>query len=156
MLALRFDRDWLSNWQPDLPSLVLSLLRFVVGICFLEHGTAKLLGFPPVAQYLAGHLPPLVLAAGAIELVGGALLAVGLLTRPAAFLMSGEMAIGYFKAHAVKSFFPLLNGGEAAILYCFIFLYLAVAGGGLVSLDRRLTASRNAKAAAALARRARA
>lgn len=149
---MRFNLDWLTGWQP----FALSLLRFVVGICFLEHGTAKLFGFPPVAQYLAGHLPPLILAAGAIEVVGGALLAIGLLTRPAAFLMSGEMAVAYFKAHALKSFFPLLNGGEAAILYCFIFLYLAIAGGGLVSLDRRLTASRHAKAAAALAQRARA
>jgi putative oxidoreductase len=149
---LRFYRDWLSDLQP----FTLSLLRFVVGICALEHGTAKLFGFPPVEHYLAGHLPPLILAAGLIEVIGGALVAIGLLTRPAAFLMSGEMAVAYFKAHAIKSFFPLLNGGEAAVLYCFILLYLAVAGGGPISLDRRWAAARQSKAGAALARRARA
>jgi putative oxidoreductase len=119
-----------------IPAYLRSLLRFVAGLCFLEHGTAKLLGFPAVAAYSTGHLSPLILATGYIELIGGILVCVGLLTRPAAFLLSGEMAIGYFMAHAPKSVFPVLNGGDAAILYCFIFLYLAAAGGGPAALGR--------------------
>lgn len=146
--------NWRPYWRHDLQPAALSLLRFVAGLCFLEHGTAKLFGFPPVAHYLTGHLPPLILAAGVIEVIGGALVTIGLLTRPAAFLTSGEMAIAYFKGHAVKSAFPLLSGGDAAVLYCFIFLYLAVAGGGLISLDRVLP-SRHSRAAADLASRAR-
>ncbi len=121
---------------------ILSLLRLVAGLCFLEHGTAKLFGFPPAAQYLHGHLPPLILAAGIVETVGGALMVLGWLTRPTAFLLSGEMAIAYFTSHAPKSAFPLISGGDAAILYCFIFLYVAVAGGGLFSADRLLASRR--------------
>ena len=116
----------------------LTLLRVAAGLCFLEHGTAKLFGFPPVAQFLHGPLPPLILAAGVLEAVGGALLVLGWFTRPAAFVLSGEMAFAYFMAHAPKSVFPVINGGDAAVLYCFIFLYLAVAGGGLLSVDRLL------------------
>lgn len=115
---------------------LLSLLRFVAGLCFLEHGSAKLFGFPAVAAYATGHLPPLIVATGYIEFVGGILVCLGLLTRPAAFVLSGEMAIGYFMAHAPKSAFPVVNGGDAAILYCFIFLYLAAAGSGPVALGR--------------------
>jgi putative oxidoreductase len=114
---------------------MLSLLRFVSGLIFLEHGTAKLLGFPHVAAY-AGHLPPLIHTAGLIELTCGTLICVGLFTRPAAFIASGEMAFAYFMAHAPRSSFPVLNGGDDAILYCFVFLYLAVAGPGPVSLGR--------------------
>jgi putative oxidoreductase len=124
----------LARLQPA----TLSLLRLVAGLCFLEHGTAKLFGFPPAAQYLHGHLAPLLIAAGILEAVGGALVFLGWFTRPAAFLLSGEMAIGYFMAHEPKSVFPLISGGDAAILYCFIFLYLAVAGGGPFSVDRLL------------------
>ena len=119
-----------------LRAYALSLLRFIAGLCFLEHGSAKLLGLPPVAAYAAGPLPPLVLAAGYIELVGGTLVCLGLLTRPAAFLMSGKMAIGYFLYHAPKSVFPVVNGGDAAVLYSFIFLFLAAAGGGPLALGR--------------------
>ncbi|MEO9189879.1 MAG: DoxX family protein [Acetobacteraceae bacterium] len=126
-----------SSWQP----LALSLLRFVAGLCFLQHGLAKLLGFPHVASYPA-HLPPLLLIAGIIESVGGALVLLGLLTRPAALIMSGEMAIGYFMEHFPRSAFPILNGGEAALLFCFIFLYLAAAGGGPISLDRLIASRR--------------
>jgi putative oxidoreductase len=118
-----------GEWEPR----VLSILRIMVGLLFMEHGTAKLLGFPP------GTAAPALFAlswfAGWIELVGGALVALGLFTRIAAFIMSGEMAIGYFLAHAPHGFFPMLNRGEAAVLYCFVFLYLAVAGGGEWSLD---------------------
>jgi putative oxidoreductase len=119
-------------WQPR----ALSLLRFVAGLLFFEHGLSKLMGFPPAPQF--AHLQPLSLlgAAGLIELVGGALVCVGLFTRVSAFIMSGEMAVGYFLAHAPHSPFPVLNGGDAAVLYCFIFFYLFVAGGGSWSLDR--------------------
>ena len=119
-----------NEWEPR----VLSIVRIMVGLLFMEHGTAKLLGFPTAAM-----TPPmfgLIWFAGAIELVGGALVALGLFTRVAALMMSGEMAIGYFMSHAPRNFFPLLNQGDAAVLYCFIFLYLAVAGGGSWSLDR--------------------
>lgn len=117
---------------------ILSLLRFVAGLCFMQHGLSKLFGFP-----LASHEPVagLILVGGLIESIGGVLVCIGLLTRPAAFIMSGEMAFGYFMFHFPKSFFPLVNGGDAAILYCFIFLYLAFAGGGAWSLDRLIAGS---------------
>ena len=113
----------------------LSLLRLIAGLLFLEHGTAKFLDFPhnPAYQRLVvGSLPGV---GGLIELVCGLLIAVGLGTRVAAFVASGEMAVAYFLAHAPRSFFPLLSGGELAIMFCFTFLYLAAAGGGAVSLD---------------------
>jgi putative oxidoreductase len=119
-----------SVWAPR----VLSILRIVAALLFFEHGTSKLLGFPP-----SDHSGPEVLSlswiAGALELIGGALLIVGLFTRPVAFILAGEMAFAYWMAHAPKSAFPLLNGGDSAILYCFVFLYLAFAGGGPWSLD---------------------
>lgn len=123
---------FLDKWQPQL----LGVLRIVSGLLFLEHGTSKLLHFPHVAMF-DGKLPPLIMIAGAIELVGGALVTVGLFTRYAAFIMSGEMAVAYFMAHQPKSFFPAINGGEDAILLCFIFLYLAAAGPGSWSLNKR-------------------
>ena len=116
-------------WAPR----ILSILRIVAALLFFEHGTAKLLGFPP-SDYSPEALS-LSWIAGALELVGGALLIVGLFTRPVAFILAGEMAIAYWMAHAPKSVFPLLNGGDSAILYCFVFLYLAFAGGGPWSLD---------------------
>jgi len=118
-----------ADWAPR----VLSILRIVAALLFFEHGTAKLLGFPP-----SDHSPEVLSLswiAGALELVGGALLIVGLFTRPVAFILAGEMAVAYWMAHAPKSAFPLLNGGDSAILYCFVFLYLAFAGGGPWSLD---------------------
>ena len=121
--------DLRTVWAPR----VLSILRIVAALIFFEHGSQKLLGFPPT------DTPPAFLSlswiAGALELVGGALLAVGLFTRPVAFVLSGEMAFAYWLAHAPRSFFPVLNGGDAAILYCFVFLYLAFAGGGPWSVD---------------------
>jgi putative oxidoreductase len=125
-----------SEWEPR----VLSIVRIVVGLLFLEHGSAKLLGFPPGATAPATF--GLIWFAGAIELVGGALVAIGLLTRPAALIMSGEMAIAYFMPHAPANFFPIVNRGDAAVLYCFIFLYLAVAGGGVWSLDTLISGDR--------------
>jgi putative oxidoreductase len=121
-----------AEWEPR----VLSILRIVVGLLFLEHGMAKLFGFPP--STLHPSLFQLLWFAAVIETVGGVLITVGLFTRYAAFVSSGEMAVGYFYSHFPRNFFPLVNGGEAAILYCFIFLYLFVAGGGVWSIDRAL------------------
>ena len=117
-----------ADWQPR----VLSAVRIVVALLFLQHGLVKLFGFPVPAP---ASLPPLLMLAAAIEIVGSLLLLIGLFTEIAAFIMSGEMAVAYFMAHAPKSLYPIANGGDAAILYCFIFLYLAVAGGGPWSLD---------------------
>ena len=123
----------ISNFGPW-TSRMLSILRIVAALCFLNHGTQKLLGFPP---FPGGHGPALASLLGVqgiIEIVGGILLVLGLLTRPVAFVLAGDMAVAYFMVHAPRSFFPVLNGGEAAILYCFIFLYLFVAGGGAWSV----------------------
>jgi putative oxidoreductase len=130
-------------WAPR----ALSLLRFVVGLCFLEHGLTKLFGFPPAPMSAHAHLStPLAGFAplgvqGAIELVGGALVCIGLFTRPAAFILAGDMAIAYFAAHAPRSVFPVVNGGTGAILYCFIFFYIFFAGPGPWSLDYLLRRS---------------
>ncbi len=120
---------WLQRYQPQ----VLALLRIVAGLLFLEHGIQKFFGFP--APFPVSPLPPMLVAAGAIELVGGLLVALGLFTRLAAFICSGEMAIAYWMQHFPKSPWPPVNMGEAAILYCFIFLYLAAAGPGAWSVD---------------------
>jgi putative oxidoreductase len=119
-----------TEWEPR----VLSVVRIVVGLLFMEHGLGKLFGFPPVSNHPA--MFQLLWFAGVIECVGGLLVTLGLFTRVAAFIMSGEMAIGYFMSHAPRSFYPMLNGGDAAILYCLIFFYFFVAGGGAWSLDR--------------------
>ncbi len=119
-----------------LSPVVLSILRIVTGLLFVEHGTVKLLDFPA-----SGHgstaLFSLMGLAGVLELFGGALVTMGLYTRIAAFILSGEMAFAYFMAHFPHSFFPIVNKGEAAILFCFAFLYFAVAGGGSLSLDAK-------------------
>jgi len=122
-------------WAPR----VLAILRIVTALLFIEHGTQKLLAFP--APFPGGQPALLSLSgiAGLLETFGGLLVLVGLFTRPAAFLLSGEMAIGYWIAHAPRSFFPTLNGGDAAILFCFVFLYLAFAGPGAWSVDGNRT-----------------
>lgn len=118
-------------------SQILSLLRIVTGLLLLEHGTTKYLSFP--ASQMSGVSPASPSgAAGIFELVGGILLALGLFTRPVAFILSGMCAVAYFWVHAPRSFFPILNGGELAIVYAFVCLYLASAGGGAWSLDRSL------------------
>jgi len=127
-----------SYWSP----YILSIVRIVVALLFFEHGLSKLFGFPQPVPTPA--LFSLAWFSGAIEFVGGGLLAIGLFSRAAAFIMSGEMAIGYFLSHAPHSFFPILNRGDAAILYCFIFLYFAFAGGGPWSLDAKLWGRRPA------------
>ena len=122
---------WLSRWQPQL----LALLRIVTGLLFLEHGTAKLFAFPVAVPGVPHPLPTIVLASAIIELACGSLITLGLFTRLAAFIASGEMAVAYFMAHFPRGFWPIANMGEAAILYCFIFLYLAAAGAGAWSID---------------------
>jgi putative oxidoreductase len=120
-----------EKWQPQ----ALAALRVMAALLFMEHGTAKLLHFPVPQPGVSDPLPPLLLAAAIIEIVGGTLVVLGLFTRLAAFLMAGEIAIGYFMFHFPQSFWPIVNQGEAAILYCFIFLYLAAAGPGAWSVD---------------------
>jgi putative oxidoreductase len=120
---------WLSRWQPQL----LAVLRIVAALLLLEHATMKFFHFP--APQVPGPLPPMLIAAATIELVTGVLMAVGLFTRIAAFVASGEMAVAYFIAHFPRSFWPGINMGDAAILYCFIFLYIAAAGPGAWSID---------------------
>lgn len=117
-------------WAPRL----LSVLRIMAALLFMEHGTMKLLGFP-ASDNPGPALFSLIGLAGLLELVGGALLVLGLFTRPVAFILSGQMAVAYFMAHAPQSFFPIKNGGESAILFCFVFLYLFAAGAGPWSLD---------------------
>jgi putative oxidoreductase len=113
----------------------LSALRIISGLLFLQHGTAKYLKFPVMPQFANVQVFSPSGIAGLFELVGGALLVIGLFTRPVAFLVSGVMAFAYFMAHAPRGFYPILNAGELAILYCFVFLYLAFAGGGPWSAD---------------------
>ena len=122
-------------WEPRM----LSISRIMIGLLFMEHGTAKVLDFPHQETHKAFDLLTLNPGAqGLIELIGGFLFALGLFTRPVAFLLAGDVAVAYFMAHAPKGFFPLLNGGELAVVYCFAFLYFWLAGGGEWSLDRLL------------------
>jgi Predicted membrane protein len=122
----------LANWAPYL----LSILRIVAALLFFEHGTQKLLGYPPGQPYTGFPNFSLLGIAGMLEFVGGLLLLVGLFTRPMAFIMSGEMAVGYFRAHLPRNFFPILNMGEITVMLCFFFLFLSAAGAGPWSLDR--------------------
>ena len=126
----------------------LAALRIVTALLMLQHATMKFFAFPAAMPGPGGPLPGIIVAAGLIELVGGTLIALGLFTRPAAFIASGTMAAAYFMAHAPQSFWPALNMGESAILFCFIFLYLVFAGPGSWSLDG-LRTRRTADAASA-------
>jgi putative oxidoreductase len=128
----------LASWAPQL----LSVLRIMTGVLFLEHGTQKLLGFPP-SEHAAPALFSLIGVQGVLELVGGFLILIGLFTRPVAFIVAGDMAVAYFMAHAPKSFFPTLNGGQLAILFCFVFLYLVFSGAGPWSADAQLMRARS-------------
>jgi putative oxidoreductase len=121
----------MAAWAPR----ALSVLRIISGLMIIQHGMGKIFHFPALPAY--ANVQPLSLlgAAGFIELIGGALLILGLFTQPAAFILSGEMAVGYFMVHAPKSFYPLINGGTLAIMYCFTFLYLSTAGAGPWSID---------------------
>ena len=120
----------METWRP----YILSILRIVIGLLFLQHGLSKVFNFPapsPVAS-----LSGLLILAAILETVGAFLFLIGTYTRIVAFILSGEMAFAYFMAHAPRSFYPLVNGGELAVIYCFIFLYFAFAGGGPLSVDR--------------------
>ena len=124
----------LGRHQPK----ALALLRIISGLLFLEHGTQKFLSFPPGKMAgIGSSLSNLAAYAGIVELVAGALITIGLLTRPAAFVASGTMAVAYFYAHAPQNFWPVNNMGDAAILYCFVFLYLVFAGPGAWSIDKK-------------------
>ncbi|MGH9915142.1 DoxX family protein [Phyllobacterium sp. TAF24] len=118
-------------WAPRL----LSVLRIITALLFVAHGSSKLFGFP-MAMDPAPNLMSLIGVAAILEFVGGILLALGLFTRPIAFLLSGEMAVAYWMAHAPQGFYPIVNHGENAVLFCFVFLYLAAAGPGSWALDK--------------------
>ncbi len=122
--------NFLAAWQPR----VLSLLRIVTAFLFMQHGAQKIFGFPAEQRY-PFDIMSLSGVAGVLELFGGALLLIGLFTRPVAFLLSGLMAVAYFMVHAPQGFWPLNNGGELAALFSFVFLYLWTAGGGAWSID---------------------
>jgi len=122
---------WLKRFSPQL----LSLMRIAVGLTFIEHGTQKLLSFPVPRPGLS---LPLLLFTGILETVGGTMVTLGLMTRLFAFLLSGELAVGYWWLHAPRSPYPMVNGGEAMVLYCFVFLYIAAVGAGPWSLDAQM------------------
>jgi len=122
---------WLSRWQPQL----LAILRIVVGLLFLEHAAIKLLGFPPGGKPGLQEVGSFLWIAGIIELVTSVLVVLGLFTRAAAFVAAGEMAVAYWMVHAKMGFYPAVNMGEGAILFCFAFLYIAAAGPGAWSID---------------------
>ncbi|MEZ5426116.1 MAG: DoxX family protein [Pyrinomonadaceae bacterium] len=125
---------FLTKWSPR----ALSILRIIVGFLLLWHGSQKLFGYPPSPQGGGGSLPPLMLVAGVLEFFGGLLFLIGLLTRPVAFLLSGLLAVAYFMAHAPQGFLPIVNRGELAVVYSFVFLYFTFAGGGEWAVDRLL------------------
>jgi putative oxidoreductase len=130
---------WLTSPSVAPPALgafsVLSVLRIFTGLELLQHGTGKILGFPSVPHWEHVQIGSLTGMGGLIELIGGILFTIGLFTRPAAFILSGFTAVAYFMAHASKGFYPVLNGGELAALYCFVFLYFVFAGAGPWSVD---------------------
>jgi putative oxidoreductase len=128
--AMKWAETYVS-WHPR----VLSVLRIMTGLLFLQYGMAKLLKFPAVPAFKDVTLFSLVGLAGTLELVGGALMVLGLFTRPVAFILAGEMAFAYFLGHAPRGFLPILNGGNLAILFCFVFFYFSFAGAGSWSLD---------------------
>ena len=138
------ERDALQAWSPYL----LSVLRIVAGLLFLQHGTAKLFHAPHQAMFDHLQLMSLLGIQGIIEVAGGILLAVGLFTRPVAFILAGDMAVAFFMMHFPKGWLPILNGGDLAVLFCFGFLYLCAAGPGPWSLDATLFGKRTAAAPA--------
>ena len=125
--------DTASRWQ----SQALGLLRIVTGLAFMAHGVVKLFAFPEGAEPGKQALNSLMGVGGVLEFVGGILIILGLFTRPTAFILSGMMAVAYWMFHAPSSPYPVMNGGDAAILYCFVFLYFVAAGPGAWSLDGR-------------------
>jgi putative oxidoreductase len=138
------DAPALARFSPH----ALAALRIMAGLLFLAHGTVKLFGWPEAEGMGQVPLASVAGIGGIIEFVAGALIALGLFTRIAAFIASGEMAVAYFMFHAPESFYPIVNGGDAAILYCFVFLYLFFAGPGSFSLDRALWRGEGLRASA--------
>jgi putative oxidoreductase len=130
--------DLAARWAPRL----LSVLRIVAAFMYMTHGTQKLFGFPVLEPKPTAQLFSLFGVAGVLETFGGLLLLLGLFTRPVAFVLAGELAVAYFMFHFPKSFWPILNGGENVVLFCFLYLYLAAAGGGEWALDRVLARRR--------------
>jgi putative oxidoreductase len=128
---MKLEQNFTATWSPRL----LGVLRIVTGLLFLQHGIAKLLGAPHVAMFDGLQLFSLMGLAGVLELVGGLLIVLGLFTRPVAFVLSGLMAVAYFMAHAPQGFLPIVNQGELAVMYSFVFLYLSVAGSGAFGID---------------------
>lgn len=131
------DQSVFQVWSPRL----LSVLRIVTALLFMMHGTAKLFQMPHQAMFDTLQLMSLMGLQGVLEAGGGLLLLVGLFSRPVAFLLSGDMAVAYFMAHWPKSWLPILNGGDLAVLFCFVFLYLFAAGPGPWSIDARIRSS---------------
>jgi putative oxidoreductase len=125
----------IASWS----ARMLSVLRIMTGLLFLEHGTQKFFAFPSPGPALT----PLLVVQGLLELGGGILILIGLFTRPVAFILAGDMAVAYFYAHVPRGFFPQVNMGQLAILFCFVFLYLSVAGGGAWSVDAQRASSRS-------------
>ncbi|HLZ06230.1 MAG TPA: DoxX family protein [Bradyrhizobium sp.] len=121
--------------SPRVVQSIQSIVRIYIGLSLLEHGTGKILGFPAVPAFAHVQLDTLAGAGGLIELIGGLLFVLGLFTRPVAFILSGFTAVAYFMVHAPQGFYPVVNGGELAAVYCFIFLYFVFAGAGPWSLD---------------------
>ena len=126
--------SFFQAWSPR----ILSVLRIVAALMFMTHGTAKLFAMPHQAMFDNLQVMSLIGVQGILEFAGGLLLAIGLFSRPVAFILSGDMAVAYFMAHWPKSWLPILNGGELAVLWCFVFLYLFFAGPGPWSLDAKL------------------
>lgn len=131
----------LASWSPR----ALAILRIVTALLFLEHATMKFFGFPASMPGMEEGLPQMIIAAGAIELLTGVLITLGLFTRWAALLSSGEMAVAYFMVHFRQGFWPVLNQGEMAIMFCFVFLYLVFAGPGAWALDNAIGGRRAAE-----------
>jgi putative oxidoreductase len=129
---------WLARYQPQ----ILALLRIVVALLFLQHALIKLFGFPPEGMPGLQQVGTLLWIGGVVELVTGVLVLLGLWTRLAAFIAAGEMAVAYFMVHAPQGFFPAVNMGEAAVLFCFAFLYIASAGPGAFSMDDAMSRRR--------------
>jgi putative oxidoreductase len=129
--GVEMELPWLGRWQPQL----LAILRIVVGLLFLEHALIKLAGFPPGGKPGLQEIGSFLWIAGIIELVTSLLVILGLFTRLAAFVAAGEMAYAYWTVHAKMGFYPAVNMGEGAILFCFVFLYIAAAGPGAWSID---------------------
>ena len=128
---MALDESFYATWSPRIHGI----LRIVTGFLFLQHGTAKLFGAPHIAMFDGLQLMSLMGLAGVLELGGGVLILLGLLTRPVAFILSGMMAVAYFMAHATKGPLPILNQGELAVMFSFVFLYFTVAGAGAYSVD---------------------